>query len=554
MENESQLQIVISAVNEAGEQITEVGEQLSGLGPIAEAAGTAISDSLTPAEDAVVAQAQAAADAWKVAAESIPDDFAAIETPMSEVFDALASANAEAAATVSAAWATQGKAMEADLSAAIADAEPAVVAESEAMGSAAGEGFGGYFKKMIVGYIGEQIGSFLSGGIDSAVQAASKNANQIATLTAQIDQQKASIASNEAALQKWTGTTIEIAAAHEKAAANIDAEKVKITELNQQLATLSQTQQGMTGQVQGIANATLAWIGANEKIETFIQTFMTTLGPLITGLSLLLIGITLIDVAMGILEGPMLIIAGVLLALAVGIAIAYALWVDFHTQIVSFFDDLNTHTGILDLFKQSWQSISADWNDELLPALKQLWDALQPLKPFMEAMGVVIGATLVGAIVLLVDILTLATQGFTDILTIATKVATFFTDVLVVSLNLIEKAIEAIAAAVSKVGSVGGAIGGAISSTLSKIPAFAEGGIVNGPTLALVGEAGPEAIIPLSAFNGGSSLSGAGSYGGGGNIVINIGSLVGTDSQSATRFANQLTKMIQQQLRMHNYA
>ena len=42
----------------------------------------------------------------------------------------------------------------------------------------------------------------------------------------------------------------------------------------------------------------------------------------------------------------------------------------------------------------------------------------------------------------------------------------------------------------------------------ASIPHFATGGIVNGPTLALVGEAGPEAIIPLSAFSGGRRLPG----------------------------------------------
>jgi phage-related protein len=36
---------------------------------------------------------------------------------------------------------------------------------------------------------------------------------------------------------------------------------------------------------------------------------------------------------------------------------------------------------------------------------------------------------------------------------------------------------------------------------ISKLPGLAEGGIVTGPTFALVGEAGPEAVIPLNQFN-----------------------------------------------------
>lgn len=45
------------------------------------------------------------------------------------------------------------------------------------------------------------------------------------------------------------------------------------------------------------------------------------------------------------------------------------------------------------------------------------------------------------------------------------------------------------------------------------IPMLANGGIVTGPTLALIGEAGPEAVIPLDRM---------GSMGGGANVTINV--------------------------------
>jgi hypothetical protein len=47
------------------------------------------------------------------------------------------------------------------------------------------------------------------------------------------------------------------------------------------------------------------------------------------------------------------------------------------------------------------------------------------------------------------------------------------------------------------------------------VPAFAKGGIVTGPTLALIGEAGPEAVIPLSGRNKGMGST----Y----NITVNAG-------------------------------
>ena len=41
------------------------------------------------------------------------------------------------------------------------------------------------------------------------------------------------------------------------------------------------------------------------------------------------------------------------------------------------------------------------------------------------------------------------------------------------------------------------------------IPGFADGGIVRRPTIALIGEAGPEAVIPLSDITGGSAIGGS---------------------------------------------
>ena len=40
-----------------------------------------------------------------------------------------------------------------------------------------------------------------------------------------------------------------------------------------------------------------------------------------------------------------------------------------------------------------------------------------------------------------------------------------------------------------------------------KIPRLAEGGIVNSPTLALIGEAGPEAVVPLDRMNNGNGIT-----------------------------------------------
>jgi hypothetical protein len=56
--------------------------------------------------------------------------------------------------------------------------------------------------------------------------------------------------------------------------------------------------------------------------------------------------------------------------------------------------------------------------------------------------------------------------------------------------------------------------------SVPKIPMLAAGGIVTGPTLAMIGEAGPEAVIPLDRM---------GQMGGGNNVTINVN---GGDPQS----------------------
>jgi phage-related minor tail protein len=105
--------------------------------------------------------------------------------------------------------------------------------------------------------------------------------------------------------------------------------------------------------------------------------------------------------------------------------------------------------------------------------------------------------------------------------------------------------------AINEVKSIGSSIGGGIGGAASAVGNFlhlASGGIVTQPTFALIGEAGPEAVVPLSG------MTGSGSFGGGsGSININIGSLQGTDQAAAIKFANQIARILNQQLKLKNY-
>ena len=72
---------------------------------------------------------------------------------------------------------------------------------------------------------------------------------------------------------------------------------------------------------------------------------------------------------------------------------------------------------------------------------------------------------------------------------------------------------------------------GTIGFNIPTIPLLAEGGIVTKPTLAMVGEAGSEAVIPLSKM---------GNMGGGINVVVNVQGTVVQEHDLAISFRDQI--------------
>jgi hypothetical protein len=65
--------------------------------------------------------------------------------------------------------------------------------------------------------------------------------------------------------------------------------------------------------------------------------------------------------------------------------------------------------------------------------------------------------------------------------------------------------------------------------SVPSIPMLADGGIVTGPTLAMIGERGPEAVIPLSGRNSGM-----------GNYTININGGLGSSAEIGTAVVNAI--------------
>jgi hypothetical protein len=68
----------------------------------------------------------------------------------------------------------------------------------------------------------------------------------------------------------------------------------------------------------------------------------------------------------------------------------------------------------------------------------------------------------------------------------------------------------------------------AIGGLVGKIPGFADGGIVTRPTLAMVGEKGPEAIVPL------------GRGGGVGGVTVNVTGGLSTSAEIGQAVVNAI--------------
>jgi hypothetical protein len=78
------------------------------------------------------------------------------------------------------------------------------------------------------------------------------------------------------------------------------------------------------------------------------------------------------------------------------------------------------------------------------------------------------------------------------------------------------------------------------------IPMLAAGGVVYNPVLAMIGEQGPEVVMPLSSL-------GAAGGAGGPNITINIQGGMFLNPQSVKQLTDQIVKSITTTLRVRNY-
>ena len=124
----------------------------------------------------------------------------------------------------------------------------------------------------------------------------------------------------------------------------------------------------------------------------------------------------------------------------------------------------------------------------------------------------------------------------TDILNVGKSIGGWIIDGIIAA---VQAAAGAIAAAVrSVIPDVGGMVKGAVGKVGGFLGIGATGGIVTQPTLAIIGEAGPEAVVPLNRTPGSSPLPG-----GAPTFIINVNTGMGTDGHQV---GNQIVSALKQ--------
>lgn len=172
---------------------------------------------------------------------------------------------------------------------------------------------------------------------------------------------------------------------------------------------------------------------------------------------------------------------------------------------------LDEKTGILTQVRDAFFRIWEVLKNNLWPALKELWEALQPLMPFLAALAGIVGLVLVGALKILIEQITVWIEVGTKVLSVLTSVVAFLIeqfqpaidDTKAFILSLIEP-IERVIRAFDRVREAASKAFAKASSVLSgavpsQIPGRAEGGPVMAGRPYIVGEEGPELFVPRSS-------------------------------------------------------
>jgi len=290
------------------------------------------------------------------------------------------------------------------------------------------------------------------------------------------------------------------------------------------------------------------WANSNPQLFSTIVTITAVIGGLMLVLGPLLIILPGLITAFGILASAVAFVASPvgIIVLAIGGLIATI------ALLIANWDAVKAHTEAI------WQSMMDTINakiDEIRSSISGFWDnvkstfsgALETLKGWWET----VWQFMVDHVGIVMEILfAVATGGMSLVVEwfinnrekIVNSIASVWDTVKAKAIGAFDGIKNALRSTMQFIlGKVNKFLGG-LNNALSKIPgvdlhiptlpAFAKGGIVTKPTIGLIGEAGPEAVVPL---NRGAGL---------GNTTININWSGAVDERSAEMVAKEVARVL----------
>jgi hypothetical protein len=177
---------------------------------------------------------------------------------------------------------------------------------------------------------------------------------------------------------------------------------------------------------------------------------------------------------------------------------------------------------VIQSVQQLFANLVEFFNKDLLPIFKVLWDFVSTY--LVPVFKVVLSGSIdqiVRSFNFVVDVIKVVIKAFDMLYGAAKAIGGFIIDVFkgVVSIlkDVVNGVISVIDVVIRAINSIPHVHVPGTDITLGlphipEIPMLAEGGIVNKPTLAMIGEAGSEAVIPLNKMNGMGGM----------NVVINV--------------------------------
>jgi hypothetical protein len=142
--------------------------------------------------------------------------------------------------------------------------------------------------------------------------------------------------------------------------------------------------------------------------------------------------------------------------------------------------------------------------DDAADSMQELWKWVKDNKELFEQLGPVLKVVVIGQMIVLLGIVIALAAGV--------RAMTAAWQGWIAAIERAVGALQRVGSAIKSLPGMGGGgfLGGVVKGL---IPGLATGGIVTAPTLAMVGESGPEAIIPLNR---------AGGLGSGPTVIVNV--------------------------------